>query len=356
MHNTYGLGLLLLLLQGLQAVSANQPSQGEKLEKLVPHAAGVAQVEVVEIKEVDMRPGDGPLYLEVRFRILQSSGVTTETIAITMAHGGHFPPNTPPFKPYGPIKFDTFKKGGRYWVAFCSQYDGVRCPQGIVQSWPDGHCPKLIEDAIQSDHYAHRPQYHPKSGFTHSYRTNKDKKSWQVQLEREGKRIWEAVLPGEKFKGDRLEGKWRLIHRDHWPSGLQYADKNGSGWYLFAESSCFLESGNAFGLPAKAYRMTCALDADTGKISATWVTIMGLGPTSTPSVIHYFDQSTGKVRREERFDLFEIGGLTVGAKEERWYRKLVRTYDPKTNRLISEEAFRFTQSPEGSKFVPINRW
>ena len=355
MRNIVSLALLVLLLQSCPAVQADEPSLGEQLEKLVPQAAGVAQVEVVDIKEVDMRPGDGPLYLDARFRILRGTGVTADNIHITKAHGGHSPPNTPPFKPYGPVKLDTFKKGERYWVAFCSQYDGMRCPQGVVNSWPDKDGPKLLEEAIRTDHYAHRPQYHPTSGLTHSYRMEKNKKNWKVRMERDGKLLWEADLPGEKFRGKRFDGEWRLLHREHWPSGLGQAEENRSGWYLLAETTGRLESGNEYGLSAEEHRMTYALDADSGKTAAIWVTIMRLGPTSTPSVIQYFDQKTGKVRREERFDSFESGGLAAGGKEERWYRKLVRTYDPNTSQLKAEEVFRFTTSPDGSKFVPVNK-
>jgi hypothetical protein len=68
---------------------AGEPSLGERLEKLVPRAAGVAQVEVVDIKEIDARGGDGDLYLDVRLRILQGTGVTPVNVYITLARGGN---------------------------------------------------------------------------------------------------------------------------------------------------------------------------------------------------------------------------------------------------------------------------
>ena len=355
MRNTARHALLLLLLQSCPAVQADEPSLGEQLERWLPRAAGVAHIEVVDIKEVDTRPNDGPLYLDVRFRILRGTGVTADCIQITKAHGGLSPRNNPPVKPYGPAKLDTFKKGERYWVGFCSQYDGVRCPQGVVNCWPDKDGPKILEEAIHMDHYAHRPQYHPESGLTHSYRTREDKKSWQVRMERDGKLLWEADLPGEKFKGERFDGEWRLLHRERWPSGLGQAEENRSGWYLLAETTGRLESGNGYGLPAEEHRITYALDADSGETAAIWVTVMRLGPTSTPRVIQYFDQKTGKVRREERFDSFESGGLAAGAEKEYWYRKLVRTYDPNTSQLKGEEVFRFATPPHGSTFVPVNK-
>jgi hypothetical protein len=104
-----------------------------------------------------------------------------------------------------------------------------------------------------------------------------------------------------------------------------------------------------------AGRLTQALDADTGKVAAVWVSRFDLSPTAAPSVVQYLAPDTGAVRREERLDLLETGGLAAGAGKEQWLRKLVRTYDPKTGQLKSEETFRWTASPEGSKYVPVNK-
>jgi hypothetical protein len=194
------LSLLVLLLLSRPQSQADEPSLGGQLERLGPRAAGVAQVEVVEIKEVDRRPGDGDLYLEVRLRILRGSGVRPGNIYITKARGGHQAPGTPPFKPYGPVKFDTFKTGQRYWVAFSSPYDRKRFPQGVVGSWPDKEHPQELEEAVRTDHYAHRPLHDPESGLTFSYRAASDKKSWRVRMERDGKLLWEVDLPVKDTK------------------------------------------------------------------------------------------------------------------------------------------------------------
>ena len=42
------------------------------------------------------------------------------------------------------------------------------------------------------------------------------------------------------------------------------------------------------------------------------------------------------------------GGLAASAAEERWLRKLVRTFDPTTRQLKTEEVLRFTTAPDGS--------
>jgi len=328
-------------------------SLGERLEKLAPHAAGLALVEVTEMKEVDSRPSDGPLSLVVSFRILRSTGATMNEIAIVREWGGLQPPGAPPFKPHRPVKLETFQKGGHYWVAFCSQYDWERCPQGIVGVWSAKKAPKEFDEAVRSDHYADRPQYDPASGFTHRFREGKDGKSWTVRMERGGKLLWERELPGEKFKGERFDGEWHLFHRDASSSHLGHADKNPSGVFLFAETTYRLSSDNAFSLPPEKQRLTYALDADTGKTAAIWVTRMDLGPTSTPSVVQYFDLKTGARRREERYDLLETGGKAAGGKEERWYRKLERTYAGDGKRVVKDEAFRHGSTPEGSKYIPV---
>jgi hypothetical protein len=347
--------LVILVASFTAAVGAEDAPLAEELQRLVPHAAGLAQVEVVDIKELDTRPSDGSLFLDVRFRILRGTGTTAEGVKIVKEQGGHPAPNSAPFKPRGPVKLDTFKQGERYWVAFCSQYDWERCPQGVVATWPEQARAAVLEEAIRTDYYVHRPQYDPRSGLTHSYRAAEDKKTWQVRMEWDGKLLWDVSLPGEKFKGEMFDGEWCLMHRDHWSSGLGHADKNRSGWFLLAETTNHLETKNTFQLPAEEHRLTYALEADSGKTAIIWVSIMRLGPTSTPSVVQYFDMKTGKVRREERHDLFHSGGLAVGASEERWYRKLVRTYDANTSELKGEEVLRHANSPEGSKFVPVKK-
>lgn len=326
---------------------AGEPSLGERLEKLAPRAAGVAQVEVVEVKEVDGRPMDGPLSVDVRLRILRGTGVTPTYVGIIKALGGHQPRNTPPFKPYGPVKFDTFKKGERYWVAFSSPYDSKRCPQGVVNSWPDKDAPKDLKEAVRTDYYVHRPLYDPESGLTFSYRAANDKKSWRVRMERDGKLLWEVDLPGEKYQDAYAE--WRFLNRSQVPDDVEYAKDNPSGLFLFAETAHQLKDGNSYQLPAGKHRLRYALNADNGKTATIWVSRFDRSPASTPSVVQAFDPKTGRMRREERYDLLENGGLAAGAKEEQWLRKVVRTYDPKSGKLKAEEVFR----GEGSTYVPV---
>jgi len=65
----------------------------------------------------DTRPGDGPLYLDIRFRT-RSSGATPNSTHVIKEYGGLHPDNStpaiPPLRLDTVIKLDTFQKGRRY--------------------------------------------------------------------------------------------------------------------------------------------------------------------------------------------------------------------------------------------------
>ena len=82
----------------LPTAEAEEASLAGRLEMLAPRAAGLAHVQVTETKEVDTRPGDGPLFLEVRFRILRGTGVTPDGVNVVKEVGGHPAPNALPFE------------------------------------------------------------------------------------------------------------------------------------------------------------------------------------------------------------------------------------------------------------------
>jgi hypothetical protein len=330
------------------------PSLGTQLDKLAPHAAGLALVEVTSIMEVDARPKCGNLYLEVRFRIIHSSGMTTNEIHVVKEYGGNRPSRAIPYQPHGPVKLDTFKQGQRYWVAFCSQYDYEQYPQWISNSWPENDSPDALEEAVRVDYYATGPQFHPELGLTHRYRVTHGKKSWSVYLERDGRLLWTAELPGEIKLDKNSYVDWRTIHLEHHPWGLVPAHDKSSGWYLCAETYHQLEVGNDYGLPAGDYRSEYALDADDGKTATIWISKIHLGPRASPWIIRHFDSQTGKVKTEERFEHVSTGGLQAGSNEERWYRQHVRTFDPATGVVKTQADFRFASTPEGSRFLPVN--
>jgi hypothetical protein len=168
-------------------------------------------------------------------------------------------------------------------------------------------------------------------------------------MEQAGKTIWERDLPGEKYAG-AYEGEWRLLSRSQVPDESEYARNNPSGVFLFAETADDLEQGNSYRLPAGKHRLRYALNADTGEPAAVWVSNFDQSPHSTPAVVQTFDPKTGRLRREERFDFMKTGGLALGAKEESWLRKIVRTHDAQTGKLVKEETLRWTP---GGVYVPV---
>ncbi len=194
-------------------------------------------------------------------------------------------------------------------------------------------------------------------------------------MERAGKLLWEVNLPDEMLKMKRDDKQsfprevTRLVERLngeepddlglHLYKGESLTapdDENRSGWVLQVDTVAHLEAGNEYKMSEGKYPLTYMLDAATGKTNAIWVTDrLDLYPMASPAVIHYFDGKTGKVLREERHDFQKTGGLAAGAKEEKWIRITVRTYDPGTGKLMTEEIC--TRNPESgkSKYIPVNK-
>ena len=361
--------VLLLAIPSLPPILPEASSLDRALEEIAPRAEGIAQVDVVGVREVHENFCSTETYTEIRFRILRSTGATRDIIHVMTSMTGLGPDGPIHFEPHGPVCDDDFQNRRRYWVAFSSQYEWDRFPQGIVAWWPDERAPKVLDEAIRADRYADQPQYDPMSGLTHGYRVDKDKGVWRVRLERDGARLWEIELPGRKFEAGMVWGArpdcpcdWRLIRKrwsrelQSWTSVLEHADDNTSGWYLFAEGLCRLDDANPYGVPAGEHRITWALDADTGRTAAIWVAVrLDVGPTSTPGKVRYYDTKSGRLRREEMYEGLEHGGIAAGNEKEEWFRKLVRTFDPATGELMSEESYRHASTPHGNDFVPVRK-
>jgi hypothetical protein len=346
----YAEKLMFVEAQLLSTVHGDEIPFRLRLERVAPRAAGVALVEVADLKEEDRRPNDGPLALVVSLKILKSTGNTRDRVNIIKVSGGQPPPPPPPGTapmppPIGALKLDTFKKGERYWVAFSSDIDFKRYPQLVVKTWPEKDAPPVLEEAVKADHYARRPQYDPRNGLTYSSRAEKGKPNWWACMERDGQYLWEVPLPGEKGAGE-----WRQLHLDQWSSGLGLADRTKTDWYLCVETLTTLEASNPYQLPAGKHKAVYVLDSDTGRTASVRFCDAN---KSDPSVIHFYDLATGKLRREERFDFLKTGGRAAGADTEDWLRQVVRTYDPASGKLKGEEVLRHASTPDGSKYVPV---
>lgn len=325
-----------------------------EMQKLAPGASGLALVLVTEMKIVDERPNDGSLMLVVSLKLLKSTGTTRDTIYIIKEPGGTSPNRRPgPYQPVGPVKTDTFTLGKKYWVAFASNYPDEKLPQRVVKVWPENEAPKELAEAIKADEYVRRPMTDPRNGFTHGWLPDPENNRWNIRMEKEGKRLWERSLPGEKFGGnDPYSGQWSLLHLDQWHSGLLDAERTKSNWYLFAETLTELNKDNPYQRPAGKYRIVYILEAETGKT----VSVRVSRPDSADAnVVHFYEINTGKIRREERYDYMETGGKAMGADKEGWLRKLTRQYDLATGKLLLEETFRHASTPKGSMFVPVKK-
>jgi hypothetical protein len=315
----------------------------ERLEKIAPRATGIAEVDVTSIEQFDKRPACGPLYLQVKFRVLRSTGKISDYVNVTLA-ADHPLSSRRPFKPYGPVKRDTFAAGERYWVAFSSKYDYQCCPQGVVEAWPEASRPDDFEEAIRIDVYHDCPEYHPESGLTQSHRAETDK-SWLAFVERDGKRLWERTMPGVIDEG--WHNSFYVYDRERSTELRQTA---GPKWLLSAMTTCHLEADNPYSYPVGDARLMYAMDVETGKAEVIWVTYPNGYPPANPGVIQFFDLTTGNVRREERY-----GPLATGNAEETRRLQLVRTFDPNAGKLQREEMLQWALGSNGGQYVPMDR-
>src|SRR5688500_3802333 len=96
------------------AVSADV--RAATIDELAPNASGLCLAEVVDITAHDARPSDGNAEVYVKLRKLKGSGQFHDCLTIITAYGGGG--QGPPPKPPDFLRPDTFKKGGRYWIAF----------------------------------------------------------------------------------------------------------------------------------------------------------------------------------------------------------------------------------------------
>jgi len=139
----------MLSLVALSLALAADPKLAEELNKLIPGATGIALVEVIDMKETNALPIDGNHFINVRFKVVESSGKVRDFDHVIIRLGG-FRERVPLD---GPIKPDTFKQGQRYWVAFASQDDFKKYPHGLVNAWPEKDAPKIILEAAKAQQF-----------------------------------------------------------------------------------------------------------------------------------------------------------------------------------------------------------
>lgn len=301
-------------------------------DELAPHANGAALVEIVSVTEKDMRPADGPLYDEVKLRIVRRSGEVPEFINVHKADGGTHPPPGPvkPAPPKFSVKPGTLKAGQQYWIVFASNHMRRNYPDGVMGVWPadDSKAAKVFDNAVKADHWKWQPRYDPKTGLTCGRLIEPDKKQWRVRVEKGDEVLWETVIPGTPAK--------RYYSWDFWDggSGGFPAEVPKVGSLLVAETAQTLAAGNEYDLPTGPYYLCSTFDPHSGKRLSTCVTLH-----QDPHVIKVqreYHAETSRLLREERFDWPATGGKAIGAKNDDWYRKMARTFDPKTGKVTTE--------------------
>jgi hypothetical protein len=329
---------LLLSLVVPAAAKPDPPSWSE----LAPHASGIALAEVVEVTEYDARPMDGNKGVRFRLKLVRGTGVFRETVTVVTAFGGKRPPGRVP-KPSLPVRSDSLKKDGRYWVVFASEPMWVsgEFNQGVIAVWPekDANVADVLDAVVKKDVLHWSPQHDPKTGLTYGHVAGE--KSWRARVEKGGKLLWERVIPGKKIDGYFAWGLWDNTGND-FPSKMPPC-----GRLLITQTATDLERDNEFGVPAGTYYIRTGFDGETGKRYVAWV----LRPQASEVrlVEREYEPDSGTPRREDRFDFLKAGGKKVGAKTEDWYRKLSRIFDPKTGKVTREDVYRYDPDAEADR-------
>jgi hypothetical protein len=336
------------LMLSLFIAAADKPPM---LTELAPNAAGLALVEVVSVRDVDSRPNDGPLYAEIKLRVIKSTGAVESKLAIVKAPGGLGPPPIAgPKKPLpSPLKPNSLKKGEEYWIAFSSQYEQLdRFPEGVINFWKsdDEKFAEVFDEAVRADSLQWRPQFDPKLGLSENFRVDADKKQFTIRVQKDGKVLWEKVIPGIRTESPFSQGFWDNGYND-FPRQFPKCGK-----ILIAESIQTLEAKNEFDVQAGPYRICTAFDPENGQRMAVWI---ARPQTSDVAILHRdYNPKTGALKEEHRYSWPEKGGKDLGQKEERWWRRDVRFFDF-AGRVTKEEVFWYDASREGERWVKIGK-
>lgn len=308
------------------------------VDTLAPHAAGIALAEVTGVEEYDARPMDGNKGVRFKLKKVRGTGSFGDTVGVVTEFGGLRPPGSVP-KPSVPLKPDSLKKGGRYWIAFSSRHDPAH-NQGVIGFWPEKDAAAgVLDAAVKGDVLRWQPRYVPDLKLSYGHVVEKD--GWRVRGERDGKVLWEKALPGKPLD-DYHFGLFQGT------GGTFEVAMPECGHILLTESDARLEKGNEFGLPEGRYYVNNGLDPVSGRRHATWVRV-AQGP-GVEVMNRAYDLGTGKPTRDERFDRPRAGGKAAGAKTEEWWRKVERTYDA-AGRVTREDVFWYDESAE-----PEKRW
>ena len=124
------------------------------------------------------------------------------------------------------------------------------------------------------------------------------------------------------------------------------------GKILIAESVQPLDDKNEFGLVAASYRICTGFDPENGQRMAVWI---AQPQSSHVDILHRdYNPNTNALKEEHRYSWPEKGGIDLGQKEERWWRRDVRSFDF-AGRVTREEVYWYDASREGDRWVRIGK-
>jgi len=269
------------------------------VDDLAPNAVSLCLAEVVEIVEHDWRPSDGNAEVRVKLRKVKGSGEFHEVIDIITAYGGGGqgpPPEPPDF-----LRPDTFRIGGQYWIAFASPHEFDKHPQGVVNFWPkgkDAEVEAVLDEAVRADVYRWSPRYDPETKLVYGRMVDEkakgDEKQWRIQVKREGKVLWEEVIPGTIARW--TNHSWKLDES----AAANFPGKVPScGTILVAETATRLGPKNEFGLSPQDVCILTGYDPETGARLTAKVMRQEAGYVFT-LLYREYDPKTGEVEKETR--------------------------------------------------------
>jgi hypothetical protein len=328
--------------------------QTTSIDTVTPHATGICLAEIIERKQVDLRAGDGPLYVEFKLKILRSSGSVHEQLDVVLYHqGGHGPPSMHPRKKTI-VTFPSEETlvGKRFWLAFSSKYDfGIPTnPRNLIGAWPeeDTVVAEVFAEAIRADRFQWQPQYDSETGLVFEHTSQSENGTWKLRVQRDNKVLWEKTVPGLKTANYFELGYYGSY--EGFPSSQPSIEK-----ILIAPSLVKLETDNEFKIEAGDYHINTGFDPVQGHRLAVWI-YQSLGGDRFSEVVFFdYDPENGNLISEDRFELQNSGGKRMGASNENWRRKTSRKFDRTNGNVTSQRVFRFEEShahtPSG--YVPV---
>ena len=330
------------------------------LDSLIPHACGVWLTEVTRLREVDDRATDGGHYQVVEMRPIRGTGLSSGGIGI----GRHLAEGRPlepwPSEPAPPsnatwrspfrLAPDALKLGQRYWLATIHPDLGH---EGLAGIWPEGDpsVTSLFEAAIAEDAYAWRPVTQP-NGWTLGWFDPPPPAPTRARVWRVGRLMWDKPLEGRLTHG--IYQAWQ-VRSGNPKDDLHVPGLSDTGLTLLAEVNVELPERNRFDFPAGKVVIRNHLDLWTGRLVAS----RGRAADVWGFEIFQSYDPRGRVRFERVLEHVPAGGLVLGADEDRWLRKVERTFDPRTRLLLREEVTRHAYVPLGGgrsqAWLPVGR-